>query len=159
MKYISTLLFLFLIPFLTEESPLPEKTYPSSAESWTLLSDHTVATVYNAVEAQCNGNPLVTASRYRIDPDKISELRILAMERTMMAEFSLSYGDIVRVEGAGAYDGLWQIQDTMNKRFKGQHKIDFLVPSSVRTGKWRDVKVFLPGDDLTRDAARKQLSI
>ncbi len=113
--------------------------------SWDLIADDVTATVYNAVRSQCNGDPLVTASMYRIVPERIAEDRILAMERTMMAEYGIRYGDIVMVEGAGDYDGEWQVQDTMNKRFAGQHKIDFLVPEHIRQGKWKNIKVYKRG--------------
>ena len=58
------------------------------------------------------------------------------MERTMMSEFGLKYGDIVKIEGTynGVQDGIYQIQDTMNKRFAGQHKVDVLVPNNVKHG-------------------------
>lgn len=113
-----------------------------NAESWVLVSETTVATVYNAVPGQCNSDYLHTASMYRISPETISADRILAMERTMMAEFGIAYGDTVLVRRAGRFDGLWQVQDTMNKRFKGQHRIDFLVPDNIKTGRWSNVLVY-----------------
>lgn len=113
-----------------------------SEPRWVLVSSSTEATVYNAVPSQCNGEPLVTASGFRLRKNEISSYRIIAMERTMMSSFDLHYGDVVRIEGAGEYDGLWQIQDTMNKRFAGRHKIDFLVPDNVRFGKWDHVRVY-----------------
>ena len=118
-----------------------EATVPATAE-WELFAEGVTATVYNAVPAQCNDDPLHTASMFRIIPERISQQRILAMERTMMAEFGVSYGDTVRVEGAGRWDGTWQVQDTMNKRFAGQRKIDFLVPDHIRHGKWTNVKLY-----------------
>ena len=126
-----------------KESPLPRTSLtPTAQVTWELISETTTATVYNAVPSQCNSDCLHTASMYTIVPEKIESDRILAMERTMMAEFSISYGDTVLVAGAGRYDGLWQVQDTMNKRFAGQHKIDFLVPRYIRHGKWKNVKVY-----------------
>lgn len=80
---------------------------------------------------------------YVIRPDEVLTQRILAMERTMMAEYGLSYGDVVLVQGTGRWDGEWQIQDTMNRRFKGQHKIDLLVPETFRHGRWTNVKVYV----------------
>lgn len=109
---------------------------------WELISSSTVATVYNAVPAQCNSQPLVTASGFHLEKEKIPSYRIIAMERTMMNQYGLSYGDVVKVEGAGEYDGLWQIHDTMNRRFAGKHKIDFLVPENIRHGKWDNVRVY-----------------
>lgn len=121
-----------------------ETDLPVTGESpiWELISDRTTATVYNAVPSQCNEDCLHTASMYTIVPETIERDRILAMERTMMAEFGIQYGDTVLVSGTGRYDGLWQVQDTMNKRFAGQHKIDFLVPRHIRHGKWDAVKIY-----------------
>lgn len=109
--------------------------------AWLLISASTTATVYNAVPEQTNGNPTVTASGRTIAGD-VAELRILAMERTMMQRNGIHYGDTVLVKGAGAYDGEWIVEDTMHPRYAGQDKIDFLVPENVRTGKWEDVEVY-----------------
>lgn len=120
----------------------PSEKGGENAESWVLVSETTVATVYNAVPGQCNSDYLHTASMYRISPETISTDRILAMERTMMAEFGIAYGDTVLIRRAGRFDGLWQVQDTMNKRFKGQRRIDFLVPNNIKTGRWSNVLVY-----------------
>ena len=47
------------------------------------------------------------------------------------------------ISGAGNYDGLWRIEDTMNKRFAGQDKVDLLVPDNVKTGMWNNVKIYV----------------
>ena len=109
--------------------------------AWILISACTTATVYNAVPDQCNSQPTVTASGRRITGD-VANLRILAMERTMMARHGIHYGDTVLVRGAGTYDGEWVVEDTMSKRFAGQDKVDFLVSKEVRTGRWDNVKVY-----------------
>lgn len=109
--------------------------------AWILISACTTATVYNAVPEQTNGDPTVTASGRRIAGD-VAELRILAMERTMMARCGVAYGDTVLVRGAGAYDGEWVVEDTMGRRYAGQDKIDFLVPEDVRLGRWDNVEVY-----------------
>lgn len=109
---------------------------------WILISCSATATVYNAVPEQCGSNPTVTASGFEIDPSKVQDLRILAMERTMMKKHDIHYGDTVYVLGAGRYDGKWVVHDTMHSKWAGQDKIDFLVPNDVRVGKWKDVKVY-----------------
>lgn len=120
---------------------------------WVVVADDVTATVYNAVPSQCDGDPLHTASMYRIgDPDDVFRHRIVAMERTMMDELGIVYGDIVLVEGAGPLDGVWQVQDTMNRRFRGQHRIDFLVPRAIRHGRWDDVRLSVPAN---RGTARR----
>ena len=121
---------------------LPGRRGPTPEPAWELVSNHTTATVYNAVPGQGNADYLHTASMYTIVPERIPKERILAMERTMMAELGIAYGDFVLIEGAGEYDGLWQVQDTMNRRFAGEHRIDFLVPATIRTGRWTGVKVY-----------------
>ena len=109
--------------------------------AWLLISATTTATVYNAVPEQCNAQPAVTASGRRITGD-VGELRILAMERTMMARHGIHYGDTVLVRGAGIYDGEWVVEDTMSKRYAGQDKVDFLVPADIKLGKWENVVVY-----------------
>ena len=109
---------------------------------WLLISSCTTATVYNAVQEQCGDNPTVTASGRVIVPEMVAESRIMAMERTMMQRNGIHYGDTVLVRGAGTYDGLWVVEDTMSARFAGQDKVDFLVPSDVRLGKWEGVQIY-----------------
>lgn len=144
MKEVIVYLIMFIGLFLgfVYSEPALEATEPAQEAQWELISDETVATVYNAVPSQCNADCYHTASMYEIIPERIEQDRILAMERTMMSQFGIAYGDSVLVQGAGRYDGVWQVQDTMNKRFRGQHKIDFLVPDNVRHGKWTEVKVY-----------------
>lgn len=109
---------------------------------WVLVAENVEATVYNAVPEQCYGDPSYTASMFRLNMDDVYSHRIIAMERTFMKELGLKYGDVVKVEGTGKWDGVWQIQDTMNKRFAGQKKIDFLVPDNIKLGKWNTVKIY-----------------
>ena len=123
---------------------------------WSLIADDFTATVYNAVASQCNADYWHTASMFALDTNDVLSHRIIAMERTMMAEYGISYGDIVRVEGTGVWDGLWQIQDTMNKRFAGQHKIDILVPKHVRKGKWNGVRIYVPANGPAREQAVRE---
>lgn len=110
--------------------------------AWLLVSTCTNATVYNAVIGQCDSNPTVTASGRQILPEKVQELRIVAMERTMMSRNDIHYGDTILVKGTGIYDGEWVVEDTMHPRYAGQDKIDFLVPEDVRFGKWSNVEVY-----------------
>jgi len=120
------------------------------SEEWTIITESATATVYHACRRQCNRDYLHTASNYRIVPSKIAQQRILAMERTMMSKYGIKYGDVILLEGTDGYDGLWQVQDTMNERFAGQEKIDLLVPKTVRFGKWENVRVSVPGNPFTK---------
>lgn len=121
-------------------------------KEWTLVTDDVIATVYNAEPKQCNNDVSHTASMFRLNLSNVLSHRIIAMERTMMSEYGLKYGDVVKIEGTGKWDGVWQIQDTMNKKYKGQHKIDILIPKSKGLGKWGNVKLYKLTD--AKDASK-----
>lgn len=114
----------------------------SKEPDWELLCSDTEATVYHAVPAQCNDDVKNTASMFQLNLEDPESHKIIAMERTMMKQYGLKYGDLVKIEGAGPRDGVYQIQDTMNKRFAGKHKIDFLINLDSNIGKWNNVKVY-----------------
>lgn len=126
--------------------------------TWELIADDVFATVYNAEPKQCNNDITHTASMFRLNLKDVLSHRIIAMERTMMAKFGLKYGDIVKIEGTGKWDGEWQIQDTMNKRFAGQHKIDILIPKSAGLGKWDNVKVYKLSNPEEQEEFKQQMA-
>lgn len=96
------------------------------------------ATVYHAVEGQCDGSPLVTASGARIaSAERAYDHRYLAVSRDLLDVFP--YGTMVEVSGCGELDGYWVVQDTMNRRYKGY--IDLLINPDMKGGKWEGVRV------------------
>ena len=132
-------------------------------EEWKMIADDVIVTVYNAVPAQCNADVRHTASMFKLDLKNPESHRIIAMERTMMAEYGLKYGDIVKIEGTynGIQDGVYQIQDTMNKRFAGQHKVDVLVSNNVKYGgtlKNAPAKVYVLNDKSAEDTYRLDMA-
>ena len=132
-------------------------------EEWKMIADDVCVTVYNAVPAQCNADVQHTASMFKLDLKNPESHKIIAMERTMMSEYGLKYGDIVKIEGTynGVQDGIYQIQDTMNKRFAGQHKIDVLVANNVKYGgtyKDEKAKVYVLNDKSNEDTYRLDMA-
>lgn len=95
------------------------------------------ATVYHAVEGQCDDTPLVTACGKNINPEDPYGHRYLAVSRDLLDVFP--YGTEVVVSGTGEYDGTWVVADTMNKRFSGY--IDFLINEDMKGGKWDGVRI------------------
>lgn len=124
------------------EDEIGEETYAEPEPKWQLIADDVETTVYNASKQQCNSEPSKTASGFIINMRSPESHRLIAMERTMMAKFGLHYGDLVLVKGTNGRDGVYQIQDTMNKRFKGLHKIDILINSDSQRGKWEGIEVY-----------------
>lgn len=95
-----------------------------------------VATVYNATPSQCNNDPIHTASMYKLDLTNPYKHRIIAVSRDLLKKFPM--GTIVFIKGT-SYDGLYQVQDKMNKRYK--KKIDILINKDMKIGKWSNVKI------------------
>jgi 3D (Asp-Asp-Asp) domain-containing protein len=97
-----------------------------------------VATVYNAVPEQCNADYLTTASMKKINPENPGAHRYVAVSRDL-EKLGFVFGVKILVSGTGKYDGIWTIEDRMNKRYT--RRIDFLVDNHIKYGKWENVKI------------------
>ena len=96
------------------------------------------ATVYHAVEGQCDDSPLVTASGAKISSaESAYEHRYLAVSRDLLDVFP--YGTMVEVSGCGELDGIYCVVDTMAKRFKGY--VDILINPDMKIGKWEGARI------------------
>ena len=95
---------------------------------------------------------------FRLNLNDVLSQRVIAMERTFMHKLGLKYGDVVYIYGTDKYDGVWQIQDTMNKRFSGQNKIDILVPNNIKLGQWDNVKLYVLKDKSLTDQYRSKMA-
>ena len=98
------------------------------------------ATVYNALVGQTDSSPNITASGYKINMSDPASDKIIAVSRDL-EPLGFTFGKYVKVTGAGELDGIWRIEDRMNKRFK--MRIDFLVENDRKLGKWEKVKIEL----------------
>lgn len=126
----------------TAVGQLANDVFDYNEPKWELLTDECITTVYHAVPAQCNDDCQTTASGYKLNMKNPEGHRVIAMERTMMKKYNLKYGMLVKIEGTGDRDGVYQIQDTMNKRFKGMQKIDILINQGSPLGKWDGIKIY-----------------
>lgn len=115
---------------------------PNNTTDWILVAENVETTIYNAVPEQCGGNPSYTASSFKINLNDVYSHKIIAMEKTFMKKLGLKFGDVIKIKGTGKWDGVWQIQDLMSSRFAGKKKIDLLVPSNIKTGYWKKVKLY-----------------
>lgn len=93
------------------------------------------ATVYNAIEGQTDSTPYITADNSRIDKEKLNrgEIKWIAVSRDLLSFYE--YGEVVYIV-CGDMTGYYEIHDIMNKRYS--HRIDFLVPDHINTGKWKN---------------------
>lgn len=106
---------------------------------WKILTIVVVtATIYHAVPSQTDDTPFITASNKQINPDNPGMHRWIAVSRDL-EELGYTFGTQVCVENAGSMNGVWTVQDRMNKRWK--KRIDFLVNTTIKGGKWNNVKI------------------
>ena len=96
------------------------------------------ATVYHAVQGQCDATPLVTASGAKISSaESAYEHRYLAVSRDLLDVFP--YGTMVEISGCGELNGEYIVADTMNRRYKGY--IDILINPDMKRGKWEGARI------------------
>ena len=102
------------------------------------------ATIYHATPEQTDSTPHITASNKIIDLGNPQKHRWIAVSRDLEAK-GLTFGVKVKVTGAGNLDGIWTVQDRMNRRWLS--RIDFLVNEDMTGGKWENVRVEIINDD------------
>jgi len=76
-----------------------------------------VVTAYNAVGAQTDSTPEITASNKRVKSGMV------ALSRDIEEEFNFRFGDTVVIKSLGAFT----FEDRMNKRWK--RRVDIFMPS------------------------------
>ena len=96
------------------------------------------ATIYHADPAQCNEDYLTTASGEKINEADPQGHRWIAVSRDL-EPLGYTFGTQVIISGAEEMNGVWTVQDRMNKRWA--HRIDFLVNKTKRGGKWENVSL------------------
>lgn len=99
-----------------------------------------VATIYHAVPGQTDDTPDITATGFVIDLNNPKKHRIVAVSRDL-EKIGFVMGSKICVENAGPMNGVWHIEDRMNKRWN--QRIDFLVDKKRRYGKWENVKIYV----------------
>ena len=107
------------------------------------LGRHNVTvTMYNPTPGQTDRTPNITADGTRINPNKASSYRYIALSRNLLKRWGgpFDYGDYVVIEGAGIYDGVYQVKDTMNPRFT--NRVDILRSRDSKHFKYTNVTLY-----------------
>lgn len=87
-------------------------------------------TTYSPTEEQTDDTPDITASGFKIDLHNPEKHRIIAVSRDLKKY--LKFGEKVIITNTGKYDGVWQVEDVMNRRWT--NKIDLLIgPEAYHT--------------------------
>lgn len=95
-------------------------------------------TMYHPVAGQTDNTPNITADGTIIKIDEASSYRYVAVSRDLLESNGghLNYGDYVVLQGTGKKDGLYQVRDTMAKRWT--NRIDILESPSVLPYKFEE---------------------
>ena len=91
-----------------------------------------VVTMYHPTRGQTDSTPDILADGTKITIHKASEYRYVAVSRNLLKRWGgwLNYGDFIVLKGTGGKDGVYQVKDTMNKRFV--NRIDILESPGVK---------------------------
>ena len=100
------------------------------------VTENVTVTVYNAVPEQTNSDPGHTASMFKLDLNDPYKHKIIAVSRDLLIKFPMH--SKVSITGT-AYDGIYTIEDKMNKRFT--KCVDILINTDMRIGKWKNIKI------------------
>ena len=102
-------------------------------------------TMYHPVFGQTDDTPNITADGTVIKISKASEYRYIAVSRNMLVDYGgfLRFGDYVWVD-ARKKSGLYQVKDTMNKRF--MNRIDILETPGTAPYKYNDASITIMGN-------------
>ena len=98
-------------------------------------------TMYEPVRYQTDSTPNILADGTRIRVHKASEYRFIAVSRNLLKRHGgfLDYGDFVLLKGTNHKDGVYQVRDTMNKRFV--NRIDILESPGVPPYMFQEAKI------------------
>ena len=119
-----------------ENSDLKEKLNEYETEGM-----HVTVTMYQPVRYQTDSTPNILADGTRIRTKEASNYKFIAVSRNLLKRWGggLDYGDFVLLKGTIAKDGIYQVRDTMNKRFV--NRIDILESPGVKPYKFVDAKI------------------
>jgi len=89
-------------------------------------------TMYQPVRYQTDSTPNILADGTRIKTEEASNYKFIAVSRNLLKRWGgwLNYGDFVLLKGTDHKDGVYQVRDTMNKRWV--NRIDILESVSVK---------------------------
>ena len=98
-------------------------------------------TMYQPVRYQTDSTPNILADGTRIRTQEASDYKFIAVSRNLLKRSGgwLDFGDFVLLKGTDNKDGVYQVRDTMNKRFV--NRIDILESPGVKPYKYEKAKI------------------
>ena len=89
-------------------------------------------TMYQPIRGQTDSTPNILADGTRIRVHSASNYKFIAVSRNLLTRHGgwLNYGDFVFLRGTDGKDGVYQVRDTMNKRWV--NRVDILESPGVK---------------------------
>ena len=102
---------------------------------------HVTVTMYQPLRYQTDSTPNILADGTRIRTQEASNYKFIAVSRNLLKRFGgwLDYGDFVLLRGTPGKDGVYQVRDTMHKRWV--NRIDILESIDVKPYKFEKAKI------------------
>ena len=102
---------------------------------------HVTVTMYQPVRYQTDSTPNILADGTRIRTHSASDYKFIAVSRNLLKRWGgwLDYGDFILLKGTDGKDGVYQVRDTMNKRWV--NRIDILESVDVKPYKFTEAKI------------------
>ena len=99
-------------------------------------------TMYQPVYPQTDMTPDITADGTRFIIHKASEYKFVALSRNLLKRWGgpFDYGDFILIKGTKHKDGLYQVRDTMNKKWV--NVVDILESTHVMPYKYENVHIY-----------------
>ena len=100
-----------------------------------------VVTMYHPVRGQTDRTPNILADGTKITIHKASEYNYVAVSRNLLKRWGgwLDYGDFIVLTGTDGKNGVYQVKDTMNRRFV--NRIDILESPGTKPYKFTSAKI------------------
>ena len=98
-------------------------------------------TMYHPIRQQTDSTPNILADGTQIKIHQASEYKYIAVSRNLLKRWGgwLDYGDFIVLTGTYDKDGVYQVRDTMNKRFV--NRIDILESPGTKPYKFDSAKI------------------
>ena len=102
---------------------------------------HVTVTMYQPVARQTDSTPNILADGTRIRVGEASNYKFIAVSRNLLKRWGgwLDYGDFILLKGTDGKDGVYQVRDTMNKRYV--NRIDILESIDVKPYKFDSAQI------------------
>ena len=117
-------------------------------------TDTVTATTYKLTVRENGPYGNNMASGYKVNSKHPGLNRVIAVSRDLLKHYP--FHTYVIVKGAGKLDGIWKVEDVMNKRFT--KRIDFLIGWKTKPNKFNNVIIKSYGKHKSHIRHRKRRS-